>query len=154
MARHAEVVSGDGGPLLRIGEADYRAVVVPPLLTVRKTTLDLLRGFKDAGGTVVFAGEVPEHVDAVPSEEAADLADSCARAPAEGKELARAVEAAARRISILDPDGDEIEPALYCLREDRDDFYLFVCNLGHNFTEREGDDPIAACRPDRQSPRG
>ena len=60
--------------MLTVGKADYTAVLVPPMLTIRSTTLALLRRFRRAGGAVVFIRPVPQYVDALPSRRAADLA--------------------------------------------------------------------------------
>jgi len=132
LARHAKAGKVKGEAVLTVGKARYRAVVVPPLKTIRSSTLALLRRFREAGGSVVFAGEVTEHVGALPSAEAVDLAKLCTRAPASGAGLARAVADTCRRVSIADAAGREILPALYLLREDREAFYLFVCNTSHS----------------------
>ena len=139
LARHAEVLPADPASL-RVGEARYRTIVVPPLKTIRKSTLDLLRSFQKAGGQVVFAGEPSSHLDAEPSDAAAKLAAACVRAPASGSELARAVGAASRRLSIADSHGQQVVPALYLLRENDEAFYLFVCNTGHDFRGMDRDD--------------
>jgi hypothetical protein len=128
LSRHARVARAAGAPILKVGKAAYKAVLVPPLKTMRSTTLALLREFAAAGGTVVFAGQAAAYVDALPSPAAAEFAAGCRRAPHKGKQLADAVATAARRISISDPAGAAIAPAIYCLREDRDAFYLFVVN--------------------------
>ncbi|NIA21386.1 MAG: hypothetical protein GWP05_05330 [Anaerolineaceae bacterium] len=141
LARHSRVPGKAGQPLLRVGQAEYRAVVVPPMLTIRRTTLDLLRKFRRAGGTVVFAGPAPQLVDAEISSEAVSLAAECARAPSRGAPLVAALEPVARRVSITDSEGRQIGPALYCLREDREAWYLFVCNTGHDHFGRREDDP-------------
>ncbi|MDD5707676.1 MAG: hypothetical protein PHR35_17285, partial [Kiritimatiellae bacterium] len=57
----------------------------------------------------------------------------CVAAPPKGKALADAVAATCRRLSIADASGAEIAPALYLLREDREAFYLFLCNVGHDY---------------------
>lgn len=73
-------VDSDGGePVLRFGHATYRAAVVPKMTTIRATSLKLLDDFRNAGGKVVFMGEPPAYVDAVPSEAAADLANHASR---------------------------------------------------------------------------
>lgn len=131
LARRGKAGRKDGKPVLRVGKAAYRAAIVPPLKTIRSTTLALLRKFRAAGGAVVFAGKVAEYVDAAASGAAKDLAAICKRAPAKGTKLARAVEPMTRRVSIADSKGAEITPALHLLREDRDAFYLFICNTGH-----------------------
>ena len=52
------------------------AVVVPGCVTLRRETLRRL-AFAAEGGKVVFLGEAPTHVDAVPSEEPQRLAEAC-----------------------------------------------------------------------------
>ena len=131
MSRHGSAGKKNGAPVFRVGKAEYKAVLVPPLKTIRSTTLELLHKFREAGGTVIFAGNIPEHVDAVISSSAAQLAETCVTVPHTGKKLITAVEQNARRISIKDGSNSEIAPALYLLREDRDASYLFVCNTGH-----------------------
>ncbi len=133
LARHARVRATNGGAELVVGAATYRAVLVPPQLTMRATTLALLEQFAAAGGTVVFAGEPAAYVDACASPAVAAFAAGCPRAPHEGPELVRAVEGACRRLSITDDAGQEIGAALYLLREDREAYYLFVCNTGEAF---------------------
>ena len=131
LARHARVTRAKGAPRLVVGKASYAAVLVPPMLTIRSSTLALLKRFAAAGGLVVFAGPAADHVDAEPSSAAADVARGCRRAPVKGRGLVRAVEAACRRVSIADAKGRQIPPALHMLCEDAEAFYLFVCNTGH-----------------------
>ena len=134
LSRHAGVSKRKGEPVLRVGWAQYKAVIVPPLRTIRSTTMKMLEKFADAGGLVVFAGAVPRFVDAGRSDAAVNLARRCRRAPAQGRKLAEAVAEKCRRVSITDGDGiEEIPSTLYLLREDRQAFYLFVCNTGHDF---------------------
>jgi hypothetical protein len=128
IARHGRIAGG-AKTVLEIGQAQYRVVIVPPLLTIRRTTLVLLKKFKAAGGTVIFAGDVPEHVDAIASDEAVKFAAGCVKAPASGAKLADAA-GTGRRISLTEPSGKMAAELLYLLKEDRANFYLFVCNTG------------------------
>lgn len=137
LARHGKVTIKNGRPSLRMAKATYKAVVVPPLINMRRSTLTLLQRFHAAGGAVVFAGKIAGFVDAKPSDEIVAFAQKCRRAPAHGRALAAAVDPLCRRISIADSDGREIVPALYLLREDSKAFYLFVCNTGLNFLKRK-----------------
>jgi hypothetical protein len=132
LARHGKVRKGDA-PTLRVNKAEYKAVVVPPMRTIRKSTLALLKRFRDAGGLVVFAGDIANHVDALPCTCAADFARECTRTPHKSRKLVEAVDAATRRVSITDADGAEIPATLHLLREDADAMYLFICNTGHQF---------------------
>jgi hypothetical protein len=131
LSRHARVTRDAAGPLLRVGKAVYRVVVVPPLHTVRASTIRLLERFRRRGGRVIFAGPAPGHVDALPSGDAAALAARCVPAPPSGPRLARAAADGGRRIAIVDADGREIAATLHLLREDRDAAYLFVVNTGY-----------------------
>ena len=46
-----------------VGEMSYKVVVVPPLVTLRASTVSLLGDFVEQGGEVVFAGSGPSRVD-------------------------------------------------------------------------------------------
>jgi hypothetical protein len=133
MSRHARVARRKGRVVLCVGRGVYRAVLVPPTLTLRRSTLRLLREFSRQGGRVVFAGEPCGFVDAEASREVRNLATRCVQVPEAGERLVFAVEDLCRRVSIATPDGEEVAPALYLLREDREAFYLFVCNTGHDY---------------------
>ncbi|MBN1557028.1 MAG: hypothetical protein JW951_02645 [Lentisphaerae bacterium] len=151
MSRHGRVSGRDGAVRLHVGQAAYRVAVVPPLRTIRGSTVRLLDRFRRRGGTVIFAGNAPDHVDARPSRAAAALAERCLNAPAKGAALARAVAPRGRRLSIRDGRGREIAPALYLLREDRGAAYLFVVNTGVTRAQRRRldvneDVPVAARR--------
>ncbi len=120
--------SKQGPPRLRVGKASYRVVVVPPMLTIRASTLKLLRRFQEAGGTVVFAGPPAKHVDAVKHAAAVELSGACVRVPFTAKAVVEAVEPDGRVITVANGDGRHIGPVIYMLRRNRDVQYLFVVN--------------------------
>lgn len=92
MSRRGSVeTDSDGHALLCVGQATYRTVVVSNMLTIRPTTMALLRSFADKGGTVIFAGDVPTYVDARPSDAPAQLAETCVTVPFDGEALAKAI---------------------------------------------------------------
>ncbi|MBN2711843.1 MAG: hypothetical protein JXR97_05320 [Planctomycetes bacterium] len=129
LSRHAKVVKGKNGAVLKLGKASYKTVLVPPAVTIRQTTLDLLDEFVKAGGKVIFAGKVPAYVDALKSDNAKTLAGKCVKTKEGGAELISAVEGC-RRVSVCDGSGKEINPTLYGLREDKEAYYLFLINTG------------------------
>lgn len=133
LSRHGKLSLRGKEPSIVLGKARYKAVLVPPLITMRTSTLKLLKRFQKAGGTVVFAGPACKYLDAMPSEKVKTFAACCVSAPVKGEQLAKSVDPLCRRISITDEDGSEIVPALYLLREDSEAMYLFVCNVGHDF---------------------
>jgi hypothetical protein len=133
LSRHGRVARQGGAPVLRLARGVYKAVLVPQLLTLRRSTLELLKKFKAAGGTVVFAGEPSPAVDAEPCGDVAAFAAGCPRTDAECSGIGPELEQACRRVSITDGSGAEVTPALYLLREDKEFCYLFVCNMGFDF---------------------
>ncbi|MHC4591498.1 MAG: glycosyl hydrolase [Planctomycetota bacterium] len=126
MSRLASI--GDGHPpCFRVGEAAYAAVVVPPVDTLRASTLDLLEAFSKAGGTVVFCGEPPSHVDCEPAGRPSALARQCSSVPFERDAILEAVKNA-RTLSIADESGAEKAGVLYLLHEEDKELRLFMCN--------------------------
>ena len=86
MERHGEVRNGK----LWIKNCCYDKVLISGMDIMRKSTLKLLETFVKAGGEVIFAGELPGYVDALPSEEIKEFANCCTRVPFEQKALAKA----------------------------------------------------------------
>jgi hypothetical protein len=125
MAKHGRI---DGGELV-INLAGYKAVVVPAMYTMRSTTLSLLRAFRANGGIVVFADpdHIPYLVDARPSDEVRDFAETC--------DAFDAMDNAVRNISITDETGAEI-PAILYQRRTYDDANeaVFICNTSDSET--------------------
>ncbi|MCM8829310.1 MAG: hypothetical protein NC902_08570, partial [Candidatus Omnitrophica bacterium] len=124
LSKWAKVIREDGLPVLKVNKATYNTVLVPPLFTIRSSTLKILKQFKDAGGNVIFVEKIPDYVDAVKKEEICEyfeVADSIEQA-------INKIEGSARCVSIVDENGKEIKEILYLLREDKEAFYLFLCN--------------------------
>lgn len=87
LARHGHVENG----ILYVGGAAYDKVLTAGMDTMRGSTLKLLQEFKNQGGCVVFAGDVPSHVDVIPSEEVRRLAENCIWVPFENEAVLDAV---------------------------------------------------------------
>jgi len=129
LSRLGKVVpSEQDPPLLRVGRATYRVVVVPPMVTVRASTVDLLRRFRQTGGTVIFVGPPARYVDAVKSKAALELAGTGTHVPFSGRALVSAVEPLGRVLSVTDGTGKNIASVIYMLRREGDVRWLFLVN--------------------------
>ncbi|HSV72845.1 MAG TPA: hypothetical protein VLH79_03705 [Chthonomonadales bacterium] len=129
MGRLGEVVTGEAAAL-RIGEASYRTVVLGGMATVRSSTLRLLERFAAAGGSVVFAGEPPPCVDALPAPGAADLAARTARTPWEREAVVSACEASSPPcVRVTLTDGRRPESVFVQMREDGERLVAFALNV-------------------------
>lgn len=51
---------------IKVGQASYRQVIVSGMVTIRSTTLKLLKDFEKSGGQIIVCGNLPEYVDAMP----------------------------------------------------------------------------------------
>ena len=88
MERHAEVL----GDKLRVGKLDYSLVIVPPSVTLRSSTVELLSRFQAEGGPVLFVGDPPDRIDAEPSDTLAELIDGAESCEPGAEDLLAAVE--------------------------------------------------------------
>ncbi len=111
--------------ILHVGEAAYKTVLVSGMLTIRPTTLRILKEFKEAGGKIVFAGEAPKYVDAVPSDEPAELAEECIRVPFDEENVVTAVRRDHEAVYIEDVNGENCGDVFVQERYDADsDIYI------------------------------
>jgi hypothetical protein len=121
VARHDEAV-------LNVGDMSYKVVVVPPMLTMRKSTLELLKAFTGQGGKVIFIKDVPEYVDGKFCADAKIFAlDRCIEL--DKSVLSDMLQESCGRISIKDEDGREIEEIFHQLRKIGGDTVLFFSSI-------------------------
>jgi hypothetical protein len=132
LSRLASVEQDADESVVRVGQACYRAVVVGGALTLRSSTLELLRRFIASGGTVVTVGELPTHLDAVPAADA--VASALARASRQPWDRLAVADALApvirHRVEIRDADTGGFAERVFCqLRRDGDRFVLLALNV-------------------------
>jgi hypothetical protein len=118
-------VGADG--TLRLGAMSYRAVVLPMLLTLRRTTLRLLEQFRRAGGIVLAAGAGPERVEGATDAAARDFAEAL-RGEGEGHPWIAALDAALPRRLHIESPGEAADELLLCERELEEGHLVFLCN--------------------------
>ena len=109
-----------------VGRMRYKLVIVPPCVTLRATTVELLRRYVCQGGPVLFVGQQPTHIDAEPNDLIRLLigqAHTCGATPEEF--LPKARELASQRVSITE--GDEEQTCVWAMpREVEDGYLLFM----------------------------
>ena len=113
------------GDAFRVGEMGYDAVIVPGCDTLRRTTLDALRAFRERGGRVIFLGSAPRYVDALPSTEAELFSRECERLPWNRVLLNESL-LPLREIRIRTKDGRPAESLLSAIRKDGDCRNVFI----------------------------
>ena len=112
----------------RVGQMKYDAVLVPALLTIRRTTLDALREFRHHGGRVIFMGEAPSYVDALPSDEAKKFARECIQLSWSRSALCDTLENE-RFIRLRQGNGNPSSNIIYQLRSEGEGKHLFLSHV-------------------------
>lgn len=137
LSRHGDIRNRE----LLLGQAAYDIVILPRAITLRSTTLSLLKRFQDSGGTVLTVNAAPTHIDAKPYQEGNwpfPLLSS-------EDEILAAVEPV-RQVSLTGEDGRQANTLLYQLRRGSDYDCLFLCNTGHP-VDQDCDDGAAFSEP-------
>lgn len=118
----------EGGYPLIVGEMAYETVIIPPIVTLRSTTLKLLSAFAKEGGKLIFLGKCPKYVDALPSNGAQALYETGLSVEFSESALLSSLESE-RFLDIRREDGQRENHLLHQLRqEENGDLWLFVCN--------------------------
>jgi hypothetical protein len=100
-----------------VGRMTYQVVVVPPAITLRATTLAILKDFIAAGGKVIFVGQGPGLIDAMPNSQACELIAAGTSCDDTDQALLAAMEnSLPRRVSIVE-DGRQQDCIWYMFRK-------------------------------------
>lgn len=108
-----------------VGEMAYSAIIVPDMETMRKTTLDALISFKNAGGKLIFAGSCPKYIDAIPCDDAQSLFGQSTCVGFDRYSVLNAVKDE-RDIEIREESGKAASSLIYTMRDDADCKWLFI----------------------------
>lgn len=132
---------GNIGKRLSVGKMSYSVIIVPACVTLRKTTVDVLNKFISAGGRVIFAGEAPKYINALPDEEIVSLYERAQHVPFEKHRIVSVLETE-RSINITDASGGVCNQFIYQMRKDNYNHYLFIANANptHNNIHSYGND--------------
>lgn len=116
---------------LKVGAQSYDCIVLPHLLTVRSTTLNVLEAYSGKGGRILVAGGDPILVDGRPSHRFAKL--EATRINFEKVPLLRELDAW-RDIDIVTTARQRTSDLLYQWRDDGEECYVFIANTDRDTT--------------------
>lgn len=113
---------------LQVGHMAYDTIIVPPIRTIRSSTIEILKAFANAGGKLVFLGDCPDYVNAVPSAEAEEIYKLGIYTGTQDSSILAALEPN-RFLDIRRPDGKREDNLIHQVRqEENDNLWLFICN--------------------------
>ena len=119
-----DAIVGSGFP---VGAMRYDVIVVPPLETIRSTTLERLKRYHEMGGRVIFLEKAPTLMDAVPSDEPQNLYNECEQCTFDQVTLLSRL-SNLREIEVRDASGAAMDSLLYQMREEEGSRWLFLCH--------------------------
>lgn len=116
--------SGKG---FQVGDMCYDVIIVPGCKTLRNTTMERLNAFVEASGEVIFMGDIPTYVDAIPSGEPMSLAACSTCIDFDYGKLMESLKSY-RVIDIHTQKGLRSDRYLYQMREDGENLVVFIAN--------------------------
>ncbi len=119
---------------MKVGGMEYDVIVVPGCEIMRQTTYERLDSFRRKGGKVIFMGEAPKFLDAVPSDKPARLANASTSIPFDRSALLEAL-APYRTVEIRNNDGRLAQNLFYQLREDKSCRWMFIAQGKHPYNK-------------------
>lgn len=121
-----------------LGEMSYRAVVVPPVVTVRSTTLKALDAFLQSGGKVIVCGGCPPCVDGEKSDAAKNVWEKATCVNFSQTAILKALKEE-RVVEINGSSGIRRKDIIYSLREEKDKKWLFLAHCD-DMSREDGND--------------
>lgn len=115
------------GAPLKVGVMEYDIILVPGCETLRSSTLKCLEEFAEAGGKLVFAGNIPALEEARPSVRGAALAKKAQCIPFNRGAILEIMEPF-RLIEIRNETGGFTENLVYQMRQDGEGRWLFIAH--------------------------
>lgn len=126
----------EGHPVLWIGQAPYKTVLVSGMTTIRRSTLDILKQFKKQGGNVIFAGEAPQFVDALKSSEPSAFSTQVVQIPLDKDAILNTCkEFISPVVEVSDAETGKPIDDIFCqVRNDKGTRYVVLMNMNTSQT--------------------
>ena len=126
MGKYAKV---DGANVI-VGRCSYKAVIIPPSITITENTFNLLKNFAENGGILIAIRPTPTRIDGVKSEKINELISKAVVIDdRDEKALLKALESLPPRVQIVNSDGKPIREIWYHLRRDNTQQIIFLANV-------------------------
>lgn len=134
ISRHYSIEQDqEGNPVLKIGEAHYKLIILGGMITIRSSSLKILKEFIQAGGKVVIAGNAPYYLDAMESKLPQELLVKAENVPFERESLITYISKnISYPIEVTDDAGNNIEDIFCQMREDGTNKYIMLLNTNRD----------------------
>ena len=125
LAKHGRIE----GNRFRVGHAGYDLVILPPAVTLRRTTVDLLRKWMHAQGPVIAVKPIPRKVDGDAGSDAWEVLREAIVVEQDKNDMIGALsEMLAPNVEVLSPEGFPVAPVWFHQRRDGTQDIIFFAN--------------------------
>lgn len=126
--KHASV----SGKNLNVGLSKYSTVIVPNVKTLRATTYKLLKEFHDNGGKLIFLGDEPICIDAIPNNEIKKLYRNSIHLQFDRFTIFNALKEE-KTVDVYDNGGNSLDNFVHQLREDGEVKWFFLAHSSRTY---------------------
>lgn len=139
LKRHCSIGRhNDGSPVLRVGYACYKVVVVSGMVTIRSSTLKILNDFMTKGGKVIVTGNHPAYVDALELSDTSRILEKADHVHFENDELVNAISPYLdNKIEILDCCNKNVEDIFCQIRIYEEKKHILLLNTNREKAYRK-----------------
>jgi hypothetical protein len=123
-----ELYKGSEDKKSRLGEMKYEALVVPELITIRSSTVEMLKRHIEKGGAIIVLGRLPQIIDGDFNRK---FKESCFNEYVINNAKYDLIDALEpfRQIDIINRDSSRNESFLHQLRDEKDCKWLFIAHI-------------------------
>ncbi len=139
MEEHAKVIKDSDQVYLQVGACRYSTVIVPPSLTWSQFTYDLIAEFIQQGGKLLFSATMPTMIAGESAKDAWKLLTQGKHVsilPETKAELIESLKICYRPLEIELDSQEYSDEILYQMRQDDDNFYIFITNTSREATRK------------------
>lgn len=111
-----------------VGKMKYKTIIVPGCITLRRSTFELLKKYKNKGGRILFVGECPKYIDLEETSEIKDFYNICEHIDLSRTALLTAL-SDERRVSVFTDKGFSSKNLIHTMTRDGDSEWLFLCHV-------------------------
>ncbi len=129
LERHGVVAEAN----LELGNGSYHVIIVPPLLTLREKTVNLLKSFQEGGGHLVFVENLPAMIEGKHSNLIEEYFDDCKIVSNNRLKIRDYLDyILPRNISLISDDGDNPKDIVIHHREIDFNDVIFLVNTARD----------------------
>ncbi|MBR3942930.1 MAG: hypothetical protein IKJ55_06200 [Clostridia bacterium] len=130
--------AGEISNTLSVGEMHYKTVIVPGCETLRGSTFEILKKFKQKGGRILFIGDCPKYIDVAENDGIKDFYACCEKTVFEKNKILNQLKSE-QTCRLVNGEKQKVEKYVHCLRNDNGKKWLFLAPSVYEYNKKAQD---------------